>query len=47
MITAIFGPSIWLVRLPGGYTQAFAFQMILYVSGVMSSHWLIIYNVYM
>ncbi|XP_055298290.1 ethanolaminephosphotransferase 1 isoform X2 [Sitodiplosis mosellana] len=45
MITGIFGIEMWRFTLPGGYTPAFAFEMTLYISGLISSHPFIIYRI--
>ncbi|KAG4073529.1 hypothetical protein HA402_000753 [Bradysia odoriphaga] len=46
LVTFLFGTNIWHTPLPGGIAPAFAFEWLLYISGIISSHPFIIYNVY-
>lgn len=45
-VTWIFGPQLWREKLPFDILPARAFEWVLYISGVLSSHPFIIYNVY-
>lgn len=46
MITGIFGIELWKLTLPGGISTAFAFEMTLYISGIVSSHPFIMYRIF-
>lgn len=44
--TAIFGPAIFRARLFGDIPLARFFEVVLYVSGLLTSHPIILYNIY-
>lgn len=45
MLTGLFGIQMWDFTLPGGITSAYAFEMLLYISGLVSSHPFIVYRI--
>lgn len=46
LITCLFGTQMWRMPLPFGLTPANAFEILLIVSGMISSHPIIIKNIY-
>lgn len=47
MITGIFGIDMWRIALPYGISTATLFEIILYASGLLSSHPYIVYRIVM
>ncbi|XP_031632846.1 ethanolaminephosphotransferase 1 isoform X2 [Contarinia nasturtii] len=47
LITGVFGLEMWDFKLLGLYSPAFVFEMILYISGLVTSHPFIIYRIIM
>lgn len=47
MLTGIFGIDIWKISLPFGLSTAILFEIILYASGILSSHPYIVYRIVM
>lgn len=47
MLTGIFGIDIWKISLPFGLSTAILFEIILYASGILSSHPYIVYRIAM
>lgn len=46
LVAGIFGTDVFHRRLPGDIPPAVAFEILLYVSGLISSHPFIIYHIY-
>lgn len=45
LITGFFGANIWRFTLPYGITAAVGFELLLYLSGIISSHPFIVYRI--
>ncbi|XP_048480524.1 ethanolaminephosphotransferase 1 [Plutella xylostella] len=46
LVTSIIGPKAWHVPLPGGVSPGVVFELVLYVSAMLTSQTVILWNIY-
>lgn len=46
IFTAVLGPEVWNVRLLGGFTPGVLFEIMLYVTAIITSQTIILWNIY-